>query len=401
MTTETAPTAPEQTAPSRPLTNPPRPAAPPARGHAALFQMVLIVAFCLFMVAPGVLMVRDGTFWSAEARKVVRSRDPIRRVAQYREYFQKSFGLREALVRWYGLWQVKVLGASPTDRVILGKDGWLYYNAENESDCMRNARPLSADELAGWKAQMEARRDWLALQGIEYIFFVTPDKHTIYPENLPAMLPRVAPQSRLDQLMGALAGSKVRVVDLRSLLLSEKQSHITYLKTDTHYNDRGAYLTYRAVIDALREPFPTLRPRGEERVSLRDSEIPGGDLTDFLGLALEYKEVAPVLEITPPPAIEYLEPADPKVNLRARIERVVTASRESELESAMFLRDSFLTAPLPLFASHFKQASFHWQMHLDGAEVAKRKPQVVIHEMVERQLTLPLQKDVNVPYAPP
>lgn len=398
MTTETVLTAPEQTAPPPLPADPPRPVAPPARGHAALFQMVLIGAFCLFMVAPGVLMVRDGTLWSAEARKAVRSRDPIRRVAQYREYFQKSFGFRDALVKCYGLWQVKVLGVSSSDRVILGKDGWMFYNAENESECMRHAPPFRADEVAAWCELMEARRAWLAQQGIEYLFFVTPDKHTIYPEKLPSPPSQLDPRSRLDQLMGALAGSKVRVVDLRPMLLAEKQNHELYLKTDTHYNDRGAYLSYRAVLDALREPFPALKPRDEERVSLVDTAIAGGDLADFLGIPQEFTEVVPTLRISPPLALTYLEPDGLERSSRARLDRIVTTSTEGEVDSAMFYRDSFLTSPLPLFASHFKEASFHWQVQLDGAEINRRKPKVVIHEMVERVLMLPPPKDVNVPY---
>ena len=96
-----------------------------------------------------------------------------------------------------------------------------------------------------------------------------------------------------------------------------------------------------------------------------------------------------------------MEPADAARNQRLRSELIVTASKEGKVDSAMFLRDSFLTTPLPLFASHFKKASFHWQTQLDGSEVARRKPKVVVQELVERVLMLPPPKDVNVPYAVP
>lgn len=366
-----------------------------------IFERLLIAAFCVYMMVPAIVMTRDGSLWSDTARSQVTSHDPLRRIAQYRAYFQKSFGLREALVRGYGQIQVKVFGVSSSDRVVLGKNDWLFYTAENELDCMRRCRPMRAEEVAAWSALLEARHAWLADQGIAYVFVVAPDKHTIYPENLPDSVVALHDESRLDQLMKSLADGRVPIIDLRTVLREGKRKRPTYLRTDTHYNDWGAYITYRSVIEAIRPACPTIRPLDETRVTMEEVALGGGDLADFLGIPTEYGETGPQMRYSPPLPITYLEPASYNPSSRLLTPRIVTASSAGEAESAMFYRDSFLNTPLPLLASHFQQATFLWQPHIDGAEVLRVRPKVIVQEMVERQLMLAPPTDVNVPYAAP
>ena len=48
---------------------------------------------------------------------------------------------------------------------------------------------------------LQDTQDWLAAHGIRYVFVLTPDKHQIYPEYIPASIHRLHEQTRSDQLI--------------------------------------------------------------------------------------------------------------------------------------------------------------------------------------------------------
>ncbi|MEI9865253.1 MAG: hypothetical protein WDN00_12025 [Limisphaerales bacterium] len=61
--------------------------------------------------------------------------------------------------------------------------------------CCNSRRRSCTTGRCCWKK----RRDWLAKRGIAYLFVVAPDKHSIYPEELPGWAVKVRPQTKLDQ----------------------------------------------------------------------------------------------------------------------------------------------------------------------------------------------------------
>ena len=99
--------------------------------------------------------------------------------------------------------------------------------------------------------------------GIPYLFVVAPSKHDVYPEFMPDRLNRVRDDSRLDQLMAYIEAffpaPPVDILDLRPTLAEARKSGVRlFHKTDTHWNDRGAWAAYRKAIIASR-PRPGAR----------------------------------------------------------------------------------------------------------------------------------------------
>lgn len=64
----------------------------------------------------------------------------------------------------------------------------------------------------------------------------------------------------MDQIFQALAGSGVAAVDLRSALRAAKARERIFEKTDTHWNERGAFV---AEVAAIREQLPAVPPAWE------------------------------------------------------------------------------------------------------------------------------------------
>lgn len=173
---------------------------------------------------------------------------------RFDDYFNDHFGLRTLLLRLDTNVGALLLGRLPSNRVILGKDDWLFYAAEDELDLYANKRPLSGAQLDDARQSLIARVKQARQLGAGYVFVVAPDKHTIYPEHMPRFLVRRERPSQLDQLLAVTKPAGLPVIDLRPALLRGKADGLVYYRTDTHWTDWGAYLGYRALM--AEQPLP-------------------------------------------------------------------------------------------------------------------------------------------------
>src|SRR5207237_6794352 len=92
---------------------------------------------------------------------------------------------RDALVGWHARLAVNGLGASPTPRVWVGPDGWLFYNYRVDAVPSRQAAAAVAEVYDRWAAAARAWADWCAARGARLVVVVVPDKQSVYPELVP------------------------------------------------------------------------------------------------------------------------------------------------------------------------------------------------------------------------
>ena len=88
---------------------------------------------------------------------------------------------------------------------------------------------------------------------INYIISIYPNKHTIYSELLPNYLTSgiLDTCSFYDQFKTAMAYNSLPFLDLRDSINSQKNVMTLYRRTDTHYNQMGAYFAYRSMMYQL------------------------------------------------------------------------------------------------------------------------------------------------------
>jgi len=120
----------------------------------------------------------------------------------FSSYMDDNFGFRSYLLRAYHHLLVS-MGTSPSEKVVLGKSGWLFYTNQKLTDQNRGALPLDEDKLSRYLDRFRAQREWVEGLGADYVLLPTPDKNTMYPEHLPDWVKVVGP-SRYDQVLDYL-----------------------------------------------------------------------------------------------------------------------------------------------------------------------------------------------------
>lgn len=300
--------------------------------------------------------------------------------------FDGQFAYRAWFVSAQARLRARLFGVSPLPTVWRGRDGWWYLAADGAVEDTLNQSPLSAAELDEWCATLQRTYDWLTARGVAYVFVVAPDKAIVYPEHLPAGLhPRPGP-TRTDQVVTSLrARTTVPVVDLRPDLLAAKDGAPLFHLTDTHWNDLGAALAYRRILEPLVGYVPGLTPpAGADAFTLTPTPQPGGDLASMLSLMAALPETEMRLVPRRPRRARTIEP--PTGEQGFGVPRMVTVVDDATLPRAVVYRDSFGSALIPFLAEHFQRMVVLWEYDVVPQTIREERPQIVIHEWVGRRL---------------
>jgi alginate O-acetyltransferase complex protein AlgJ len=299
-------------------------------------------------------------------------------------YFEDHFAFRQRLVRWQAAARLRAFGVSSSDAVINGRDGWLFYADDGALDDYAEAPPFTSAELEVWRRTLQDTSDWLGAQGIAYLFVISPDKHVVYPEFMPDTI-RPTAVSRIDQLVEHLRRhSTVRMLDLRPALLAGKQRERIYHRTDTHWNDRGAFIGYQQIMQALARDVPGLRLPARDIFEPRTVRSQGLDLAGMLGLTRVLAEEDLLLVPRRPAMARIIEPTRP--NRRLMHARVVTETPTRGPRAVVFM-DSFGAGLIPFLSEDFSRVVYLWQPNMDPAVVRDERADVVIQEWVGRRLS--------------
>lgn len=354
----------------------------------------LVAFFLLALVLPGAANLAgfSGANPEAENRRMAEFPEIDARPATlaalpagFTAWFDDSFGFRSHLVRWAAGLRYFGFGVSPSTGVVKGKDGWLYYSDDSGMDDYSRESPFTSPDLAQWRETLVRSREWLRGEGIGFVFTIAPDKHVVYPEHLPSTIRPVGDTYRMDQLFRTLDGSGVATVDFRGALLAAKGRERLFEKTDTHWNERGAFVAYQQLVGAIREQVPSVPPAWErvdfDAVSRTE---PALDLAGMMGLKDVLREERLLLQ---PRRARLARTVEPKGGEPWWGEgRIVTEIPGSTLPRAVVFRDSFTSRLAPFLSEHFSRVVYLWQDNFDAGVIREEKPAVVIQEIVGRHL---------------
>lgn len=291
------------------------------------------------------------------------------------------------------------LGVSGSPRVIVGRDGWLFYDDGTHLGSARGLPPLTDAEARAWLAGLAGRTEALAQRGAPYVVIAPPDKEIVYPQYGPRWYAGPDP-NRAARLLARMAkASRAGVVlDLEAELARPTRWGLkTYAAHDTHWTGLGAYVGYATLMRELQRLGVVAEgPRPLESFA----DVRAGEPTKPRNLAL-------MLGVASYVDIDYPELADPALQAAARTAWLTerqdwTAPHVIETGQAgkpvlLMTMDSFSNALLPFLHPHFSRIVLAhnqdgtWRLDL----IDRFQPDVVLLEVVENGL------DTSLSPAPP
>jgi hypothetical protein len=368
-----------------------------------IYSKTLIAVFIIMMALPSL-----ATFWqSAREHVSIEEKRTLARVpcinftgeritkfpVEFTKYFDDNFGLRKELISLHSYIKGVFFEVSPTQNAIIGKRGWLFLGDGNVLADYRNTHPFTEKELIQWRDVLVTKRDWLASRGIKYLFVVAPDKHSIYPEFMPDRFNKIRSDSRHDQLVAYLRmNSNIEILDLRPALLTDKSNARVFHKTDTHWNELGAFIAYQKIMQRLSQSLPEMSARKLEDFELIDELAEGQDIANMMGLRQSMHEQIFRLDSRTKlcaEAVDFKLSAEFKWPAYPPGHEAYARECAKKKFKAVFFQDSFGTGLAPFVSEHFKRTVFIWDYPnyaVMNAAVQQERPDVVIEERVERHL---------------
>jgi hypothetical protein len=305
----------------------------------------------------------------------------------YENYMNDNFGIKNSLVYLNNYINVKLLGVSPMDSVLLGKNGWLYYAKDgdiNMVDDYRGITMFSDEQLKKIKDNLEEQKAWLKAKGIPFVLLFAPNKESIYPEYLPDNIKKVQEETRLNVLISYLKkNSDVDIIDMRNELINNKNQGLLYYVTDSHWSELGAFYGQKAIMDEVNKYIPEVKSKELSDFNLiKETSIEGGDLAKMLSLQDQYKEQD--VHVVPKTPYKWHVATDYNYQLT---QGMVTENDNKALPRLLMFRDSYTINMQPYLSDYFSTAVYQWNHSFDPKLVMDTKPDVVVHEVVERYIS--------------
>jgi hypothetical protein len=313
------------------------------------------------------------------------------------KYLRDHFPLRSDLIAGVN-WLRYQLGYSHTDRILVGRQGWLFFDDGGHLSFYRS-RKIDSAELGNLVKGFADREAQVFAKGARFYAIFPPYKPGIYSEFLPKGFRHVPPASELDQIIGALAGKGAdQIIDVRKDLLAGKATAPTYTPYDTHWSGFGAYLAYRAIMTRLGQDFPDLQSAPLDAFEHRRVNLAAGpsDLAAMLGVVSFVHFDLDLIGSAPRPGrrIDYLTDRQDWT-----APQVLTTGNPGPV--LLMVRDSFSLALVPFLDRHFsKVILFHHQddtknRWVDPHWLESLRPDIVLLEVQEQGARFVLSPLVN------
>ena len=302
--------------------------------------------------------------------------------AKFQDYFHDNFSFRNILIQLNGTVHYSLLKTSTNDDVMIGKEGWLFYTADNLMDDYHGKIIMNNDEMEQARRFFNRLEAFIESKGAKFLLAVCPNPQTIYPEYLPDYEKySTGNPGRLDQYIDYFRQHNgPDIVDFRPALLDAKRSsdEVLYFSNDTHWNYFGASIAFRELINRVNELGISVEI---PPYSVQKGAEWTGDLTRMIAATTVPKSVLHNFVFSPETSVQV------KSNWEDTIYNQVS-NAENGLK-AVFIADSYSIPWRALIGATFAESRI-MQGEQDNTDIRKimeeYTPDIVIYEFVERAL---------------
>ncbi|WP_420862199.1 alginate O-acetyltransferase AlgX-related protein [Algirhabdus cladophorae] len=311
-----------------------------------------------------------------------------------RYFATERYALKETFITLNGMVKMAIFDHSPATNVLLGEEGFLFFNVDEAIDGAQGKDRLDATGQAVWADYFKTLDQNFQRQGLPFSLVIGPNKHSIYPDLTPDWL-AVQPlgDTRAGDIMTvAQAVLGDQFVDTRDLLQHARiqQPDVPlYHPTDTHWTEWGAALALHDVLARQNLDLPA--PQFE----IADL-VQSGDLSRMVGQQHRWAATAPTLPKgwscadadNQPLFVTTIDPLMPR--------RFTCGTPGARPEKIVVFTDSFGVSTIPYLSSRFQTVDFIWSDKADPDAAKALGADYVLQILVERKLMTDTPQDFLV-----
>ena len=343
------------------------------------YAILYIVAAMVILLVPFVGMTVAKTDWTTENKPL--SEFPaliedgtfnVDFLEECGAYFEDHFALRPQMVNLNAWMQDTFLNQSATNQVILGEDGWMFY--EGTMDDYHNENQMTTRGLNNAVQNLRIMQSYVESKGSQFIVTIVPNKNTLYGEYMPMNQKEGLGEGNLERIAPMLEEAGITYVDLQKAF--NETDEVLYYKEDSHWSNKGAVLAYESFMDAIEG---MTNPVDFSNMPYEIVSEHMGDLAEMLFPItgeLEENEI-----YTYDWKYEYVG------EVTDNMDNWIETKNLSRAGTLLMYRDSFGESLLPFMAEAFGTAYFSRLVPYNMANMDEYKPDVVIVERVERRIS--------------
>ena len=302
---------------------------------------------------------------------------------KYEAYYNDHFGYRKFLITSNNYIKTFYFNESSNKKVIIGKEGWLFYNINNIYSDYQGKELLSNKQMKTIRDTLLARQNRFESMGKKYYVFFIPNKIQIYPEYLKEEVKRG--NSCLDQFLSFIDKDSLPVYDLKEVLLAHKDSVLLYQKIDSHWNRNGGFLASNNVLRVLKQDFPELGLLSKEKYTINEVEKVQGDLAGMIGVQTFMNNSKFNYRLKTKNNKRVKKFNEIKYNTKYKQSFCYDNESVNDLNLLVF-NDSYVSYYHQFLSEGFGKSSFYWTHNLNQYKELTSSADVIIQIVAERSL---------------
>lgn len=293
-------------------------------------------------------------------------------------YEKKNLNALHSMYVYYTLKEI------PSGQVVAGKDDWLFYVEKSDGDSIADyegTKRYTETEMNEFLYTTLVNQKQMEEKGIETVILVAPNKENVYPEYMSDYYTH-HPVSNTDLLIEYLCSNGVNIISAKEELLKRSSRYELYYPYDSHWNQLGAYVAARSILQNFQIDAETLENRKILSYPLKDNYHEGAwsDLAHLAGLnyvlddEVEYEvEGTTQIDWSQYAATQYNKEVWNYSNANAKIPR-----------SIFLIGDSFRTAMIPALSEVYQDVYVIHRTDYVPQMLEEIQPDCVVVEYVER-----------------
>lgn len=310
-------------------------------------------------------------------------------------YISKRIGYRMFAIKAYELGTAICFNQLEHTHYALGKEGYIM---ENLDECIKDYQHLNLREDAELIEVFPKYLSWvsehLKEDNVIFLYFLAPDKKTIYPEYMSDNINVYGEISRTDLIIEDIEQLEIPYIYPKAIFFSVKENLQIYNKKydALHWNDLGNFVANQLIDEYLQEQIDNLMPLDETQFELKY------EYRDTLANSyFPVRENVPIYYLKNNTYIREISGDDEfgQENIYGKFEHYINEDC-STAPSILILRDSYFEQSVKFYTNRYREVISVHNINYEQIPmlVEYYQPDIVLFENVERVFSQNFDTDI-------